>query len=486
LANVSGADAGSYSVEVNGICGNAVTNSASLLVNTMVSASPLNSLVLCPGGSATFSSTVTGTAPFGCVWKKNGMVIEGQSGTSLTLTNIAPTDAATYSVEVTGACDSVTNSATLTVNASTTAAPLTSAIKQLGDNVTFVTAGSGADPFSYVWKKNGTFVAGASASSLTLTNLTYADDAVYSVEVSGTCNTAVQAARLAINHPPTVSIASPTNGAVFIAPADFTVLADARDVDGIVTNVEFFAGTASPSELGQTTNEPYFIVQTNLPSGVYTFTAKATDDLGASGTSVPVTVNVILRPPLTNVTAVLYDGQTDWFVQTNRVFNPTYSTFDAVRIYVYNLTNVPAISVHNASGYTTNGIPYVQSHAPVPPGSYVDLRIEYASPRRIPPNPVLVAELVSGSSTGVSASGIPQHINRGLMLADGTFLVEFASLANRVYYVQYSRDLDTWKASVPALTGSGTWIQWIDNGQPKTDGSPASQSNRLYRVLLLP
>ena len=36
LANVSAADAGSYSVVVSGTCGNAVTNSASLTVNQNV------------------------------------------------------------------------------------------------------------------------------------------------------------------------------------------------------------------------------------------------------------------------------------------------------------------------------------------------------------------------------------------------------------------------------------------------------------------
>ena len=32
---------------------------------------------------------------------------------------------------------------------------------------------------------------------------------------------------------------------------------------------------------------PYFIVLTNVPVGSYTFIAKATDNLGATGTSAP-------------------------------------------------------------------------------------------------------------------------------------------------------------------------------------------------------
>ena len=64
-----------------------------------------------------------------------------------------------------------------------------------------------------------------------------------------------QSATLTINIPPTVSIVSPTNGTVFIAPANFTVLADAQDVDGTVTNVQFFYGTTN--FLGETFLPPY-------------------------------------------------------------------------------------------------------------------------------------------------------------------------------------------------------------------------------------
>ena len=62
LANVSAADAGTYSVVVSGTCGNAVTNSASLTVNqNVVVASAPVSVTNCPGTSASFSVSATGT-----------------------------------------------------------------------------------------------------------------------------------------------------------------------------------------------------------------------------------------------------------------------------------------------------------------------------------------------------------------------------------------------------------------------------------------
>jgi hypothetical protein len=279
---------------------------------------------------------------------------------------------------------------------------------------------------------------------------------------------------------PSINITSPTNGAQFVAPADFTVLASAFDLGGI-TKVEFFLGTI---KLSETTNpEPYFVVLTNVGAGTYTFTARATDGCGLAATSTPVSVTVLTNVPM-DVGPVLYDPQTDIFKQRVRFTNPTYSSFEAVRLYISNLTNSPAILVCNASGQT-NGIPYVQTQGPVAPGSYVDLVIEYCSPLRVKPNPILQAQLVPPSSLA-SFVGTQQHINGGLMLRNRTFLVVFQSVSNRLYAIQYSSDLVNWKSAQPAIAGTGTWILWLDNGAPKTESSPESADRRFYRLILLP
>ncbi|MGH7970967.1 MAG: Ig-like domain-containing protein [Limisphaerales bacterium] len=317
---------------------------------------------------------------------------------------------------------------------------------------------------------------------MTLTNLGYNDAGVYTVQVSGLCNSATQSATLTINFPPTVTIISPTNGAVFLAPANFTVLADAGDIDGYVTNVAFYlSGT---NYLGNSTNAPYFVELTNLPPGAYTYTAQAWDNLGLSATSAPVTITVVAHAPLSIVSAIHFDPQTGLFDQIVRVTNPTYSTFDAVRIYVGNLTNNAVL--WNASG-TTNGLPYVDSHAGVAPNSYVDFVLEYYVPSRITPNPTLTPVLIPPpQGGGVAVAGFQQHINRALMLPNKTYLIEFASLTNRLYYIEYTQNLQLWNTAMPAIRGNGTRIQWIDNGQPKTDSSPAVTPQRFYRVILLP
>src|SRR5205085_2481292 len=117
LTNLSAADAGTYGVVASGLCGNAVTNNASLILNqnVVVAAAPV-SLTNCPGTSASFRVSATGTEPR-YQWYKGSSVMAGQTGSSLTLTNISVADAAIYSVVVSGTCgNAVTNNASLTVN----------------------------------------------------------------------------------------------------------------------------------------------------------------------------------------------------------------------------------------------------------------------------------------------------------------------------------------------------------------------------------
>ena len=274
-----------------------------------------------------------------------------------------------------------------------------------------------------------------------------------------------------------IKILSPTNNTVFIAPAAFTILAEASDANGVFGKVEFFLGTNKVGEaIG---GAPYFIIVTNVPAGDYTLFARATDGCGNTSTSLSVGITVLEHPPLTVISGMRFDPQTGLFDQIVRVSNPTPFSFDAVAVYVYGLTNA---TVYNASG-TDNGVQYVQSFGSV--ANYVDFIIEYYVPSRIPPEPTLIPKLVT-PTTRAAASGSSEHIERGVLLPDKTFLLEFLSISNRVYSIQYSSDLRNWKTAQPPIIGNGTHIQWIDNGQPKTESSPASQTMRFYRLLLLP
>jgi hypothetical protein len=478
LNNLTVDDAGIYSVIVSGACGS-VTNSAVLGVNSMVSATPLISQTNCPGTTVMFSTVASGAGPFTYAWLKNGAPLSGQIAGNLILNSVTSDDGGIYSVIVSSPCGSVTNSAVLEVYESTTATPLGNLVRNPGETVVLATTPSGAGPFTFVWKKNGVILTGETGSSLVLTNVSASDEAIYTVEVTGQCNTVIQTGSLKINLPPTVSIITPTNGTVLIAPASFLVAADAQDPDGSVTNVEFFEG---PTKFDETSvGNPYVVSVTNLLEGVYLFTAKATDNGGLSATSAPVLVHILDQLPLVELrSGVEFNPQTGLYEQRVRVSNPTPITLPALRIYVLGL--LPSVHVYNPSG-TTNGIPFVQYNSPLVPGGAVDLVIEYYITSSAVPTPSLVALPVpSNDGGGTVVDGTEVPINRVILRTDGSVLVEFATELNRIYYVQYN-DSSVWKTAMPAVAGNGTWIQWIDAGPPKTDSAPTAA--RAYRVLVV-
>ena len=129
-----------------------------------------------------------GTGPFTYVWYKDGTVLAGETGSSFTTNNVSAVSAGTYSVVVSGACGSVTNSATLTVLTQRgSATALTSLTNCPGTSASFSTVATGTGPYSYQWKKDGAVLAGETGSSLTTNNVSAAGAGTYSVVVSGTC-----------------------------------------------------------------------------------------------------------------------------------------------------------------------------------------------------------------------------------------------------------------------------------------------------------
>lgn len=197
LTNLAISDAGVYSVEVSGPC-NTVTNSASLTLNTSLAITPLTSISVCPSNPASFSTAASGTGPFSYVWRKDGTILSGQIASSLNFASVAVTNAGTYTVEVTGACNKATNSATLAVGGSVTATALTNQTVCSCQAATFTTSASGNGPFSFVWKKAGAVIPNQSSNVLFLQNLTTNSSGIYSVEVSSSCNTVTNSALLTV------------------------------------------------------------------------------------------------------------------------------------------------------------------------------------------------------------------------------------------------------------------------------------------------
>lgn len=218
--------AGVYSVQVSGACG-VVSNAVGLTVREPTVATALSHVTVCEGGAAQFATIASGTGPFTFVWRRDGNVLAGETNATLLLSSLALSNAGVYSVEVSGACGTVTNAASLQVQALTTATPLQDAVRCAGESVTFSTDVSGAGPFVFVWRKGGELITGATNASLILSNLSSADAALYQVEVSGACNAMTNSANLSVLALTAATVPSGTNicageAAVFITEAQGT------------------------------------------------------------------------------------------------------------------------------------------------------------------------------------------------------------------------------------------------------------------------
>jgi glucose/arabinose dehydrogenase len=95
------------------------------------------------------------------------------------------------------------------------------------------------------------------------------------------------------NSAPSVSITSPANGTSYTPPASITINASASDSDGTIAKVEFFNGGIN---VGEDLTAPYSFTLSNVSSGSYTLTARATDNAGATTTSAAVNVIVNALP----------------------------------------------------------------------------------------------------------------------------------------------------------------------------------------------
>ena len=142
------------------------------------------------GTTVTLSATATGTPAPTYQWQKGGTAIAGATGATLTLSNVQPSDAGTYTVVATNSAGSVTSTAAaIAVTSSTaTAAPAIARQPQgqviaRGSTVVFTAEAEGAG-LTYQWRRNNSPLAGATRASLVIAGATETDSGAYSALVT--------------------------------------------------------------------------------------------------------------------------------------------------------------------------------------------------------------------------------------------------------------------------------------------------------------
>ena len=297
------------------------------------------------------------------------------------------------------------------------------------------------------------------------------------------------------NHRPLVEIVKPHNGDTFAAPSDIEIDVKAQDPDGWVHSVEFFANdvrigeesiefiVAPPPNQEQT----FSLVWSNVTTGRYTLTAKATDDRGAASWSAPITIAVGDVPPLVPLVGIV---ASDPFASENVSSNGTNTA--TFRIFRSDPTNLDLTVFYSVHGTASNGVDYVEI------GNSVTISAGRHSARvvivpiednltedietvvlRLEPDPTLgpVARYEIGRPEKAAAIIVDNDSQRPpcLRLPDGLFHLCVPQSNGFAYRLEASEDLSAW-VSLCTNVVAGVTLQFVD---PEALG----YRHRFYRIV---
>lgn len=163
------------------------------------------------------------------------------------------------------------------------------------------------------------------------------------------------------NLAPAVSIVAPVANSTYIAPASITITAEAQDTDGTIGVVEFFNGTQKLFE--DTDGEPYTFTWENVPAGVHTLTAKASDNLGSKSVSAPVDVIVLVNAVPTVSIVEPTDNSTFQAPADIAIIADAFDSDGSIAL-------VEFFEGANKIGEDVDGAPYLFDWNAVPAGTY--------------------------------------------------------------------------------------------------------------------
>jgi subtilase family serine protease len=154
----------------------------------------------------------------------------------------------------------------------------------------------------------------------TVTNLPAGDYTLSAIAADGNGSVATNSVQILVLPGPTVSITSPSDGAVLKAPASLIVDATASSSGTTVASVKFLLYSSGKGNGGATTvigtftTSPFSAAVSNLAAGTYTFTAIATDAAGFQATnSIAIAVKVV-GVEIELISPIVIDGQLQFVV----------------------------------------------------------------------------------------------------------------------------------------------------------------------------
>lgn len=285
------------------------TVTASIIIDANATTDPADQSV-CQGATANFSTTASGPGPFSYAWTLDGSPFDGDSASIMVPTGSLSIGSHTVMVTTTGACGSVSQSATLTVQAPTgTTDPADQTVCK-GATANFSTTASGTGPFSYAWTLDGLPFNGDSPSISIPTGSLSVGSHTVMVTTTGACGSASQSATLTVSGPPVITLSTsninmwPPNHAYhtfnvsdFVASATSTCDPNVDVSDVVITSVSSDEPEDNLSGADGTTLNDIVIAadcksvqlrierDTNLNGRVYTITFRVTDSQGNTTTA---------------------------------------------------------------------------------------------------------------------------------------------------------------------------------------------------------
>ena len=197
----AGDNGNQYRAVFTNTCGSTPTTAATLTISPSTTTTDPADETVCQGTNANFSTTAGGTGPFSYAWTVDGSPFGGNTSSISVPTGSLSVGNHTVVVTTTGSCGSASQSATLTVNETTsTTDPADQTVCQ-GTDANFSTTASGTGPFSYAWTVDGSPFGGNTSSITVPTGSLSVGPHTVVVTTTGACGNASQSATLTVNAP---------------------------------------------------------------------------------------------------------------------------------------------------------------------------------------------------------------------------------------------------------------------------------------------
>jgi enediyne biosynthesis protein E4 len=249
------------------------------------------SQTVAPGSTVSLTFSTTLPPPLRFEWRRNGILLPGETNSVLVISNVQAAHAGQYSVTATQPDMRVTVTplpATVSGPIVITHQPQTRTVPR-GSNATFQVAAEGLAPLSYRWLFNGFAIIDATNAGLVITNAQLAEDGTYSVVLSNSYGSVLSSeAALVVLIRPVITL-HPVSQSV-VAGGSITLSASAEGnplpltfrwrrnslfISNLVVNGTDSFLTLTNLQATPTTNQFYFNVAVTNNAGISSLSSNA-------------------------------------------------------------------------------------------------------------------------------------------------------------------------------------------------------------------